>query len=170
MQENGTVTPSIQVAVDPGRLSASGFTLTDVVSTITNNNVRAPGGILYSPNRETNLDVRGDIQDAAERRRTSCSAGGGGAATRTTNAWSTQARLFRIGDVANVTDTYETQRVFAYSTACRASTLDIQKSAEHERGRDLASRAGGAARAAPHVSRRAVHDSQRPVDLHRSSS
>ena len=65
VQQNGTVTPSIQVAVDPHRLSASGFTLTDVVSTLTNNNVRAPGGILYSPNRETNLDVRGDIQDTA---------------------------------------------------------------------------------------------------------
>src|ERR1700761_569488 len=65
VQENGTVTPSIQVAVDPRRLSASGFTLTDIVSTLTNNNVRAPGGILYSPNRETNLDVRGDIQTPA---------------------------------------------------------------------------------------------------------
>ena len=63
VQENGTVTPAIQVAVDPQKMSSSGFTLTDVVTAITNNNVRAPGGILYSPNRETNLDVRGDIQD-----------------------------------------------------------------------------------------------------------
>ena len=63
VQANGTVTPSIQVGVDPQRLSSSGFTLTDIISTITNNNVRAPGGILYAPNRETNLDVRGDIQD-----------------------------------------------------------------------------------------------------------
>jgi multidrug efflux pump subunit AcrB len=63
VQVNGSVTPSIQIDVDPGKLSASGFTLTDVISTITNNNIRAPGGILYAPNRETNLDVRGDIQN-----------------------------------------------------------------------------------------------------------
>ena len=53
--------------VDPHSLSASGFTLTDMVSAITNNNVRSPGGILYSPNRETNLDVRGDIQRRPDR-------------------------------------------------------------------------------------------------------
>ena len=46
VQENGTVTPSIQVNVDPNRLSASGFTLTDIITAITNNNVRAPGGIV----------------------------------------------------------------------------------------------------------------------------
>jgi hydrophobic/amphiphilic exporter-1 (mainly G- bacteria), HAE1 family len=128
VQRNGTVTPSIQVAVDPRRLSASGFTLTDVVSTLTNNNVRAPGGILYSRNRETNLDVRGDIQSATSVSSlllgTSAAAAGG-----TTNVWSTQPRLFRVGDVADVTDTYETQRVFAYSDGIPCVELDIQKSA-----------------------------------------
>ena len=128
VQQNGTVTPSIQVAVDPRKLSASGFTLTDVVSTLTNNNVRAPGGILYSPNRETNLDVRGDIQSA-----TSVSSlllgTSTAAASNTTNVWSTQSRLLRVGDVANVTDTYETQRVYAYSGGIPCVELDIQKSA-----------------------------------------
>ncbi len=128
VQQNGTVTPSIQVAVDPHRLSASGFTLTDVVSTLTNNNVRAPGGILYSPNRETNLDVRGDITDVPSVSNlllgTSSSAAGA-----TTNVWSTQSRLFRVGDVADVTDTYETQRVYAYSDGIPCVELDIQKSA-----------------------------------------
>ncbi len=127
VRQNGTVTPSIQVAVDPHRLSASGFTLTDVVSTLTNNNVRAPGGILYAPNRETNLDVRGDIQSATSVSSlllgTSSDAGSG------TNVWSTQSRLFRVGDVADVTDTYETQRVFAYSGGVPCVELDIQKSA-----------------------------------------
>jgi multidrug efflux pump subunit AcrB len=62
VQDNGVVTPSIQINVDPHKLNASGYTLTDIVSTVTNNNVRAPGGILYSQNRETNLDVRVDFQ------------------------------------------------------------------------------------------------------------
>jgi HAE1 family hydrophobic/amphiphilic exporter-1 len=127
--ENGTVTPSIQVNVDPRRLSSSGFTLTDVVSTITNNNVRAPGGILYSPNRETNLDVRGDIQNVPTVADLLLSNGSGGASTGTTNVFSTQPRYFRVGDIADVTDTYETQRVFAYSGGVPCVTLDVQKSA-----------------------------------------
>jgi HAE1 family hydrophobic/amphiphilic exporter-1 len=127
--ENGTVTPSIQVNVDPRRLSSSGFTLTDVVSTITNNNERAPGGILYSANRETNLDVRGDIQNVPTVADLLLSGGSSGASTGTTNVFSTQPRYFRIADIADVTDTYETQRVFAYSGGIPAITLDIQKSA-----------------------------------------
>jgi HAE1 family hydrophobic/amphiphilic exporter-1 len=128
VQENGTVTPSIQVNVDPRRLTASGFTLTDVVSTITNNNVRSPGGILYSPNRETNLDVRGDIQNVPTVAGLLLS-NGSGAASTATNPWTTQPRLFRISDVADVQDTFETQRVFAYSNGDPCVTLDIQKSA-----------------------------------------
>jgi hydrophobic/amphiphilic exporter-1 (mainly G- bacteria), HAE1 family len=127
VQQNGTVTPSIQVAVDPRRLSASGFTLTDVVSTLTNNNVRAPGGILYTPNRETNLDVRGDITGTSSV--SDLLLGTSSAAATGTNVWSTQSRLFRVGDVADITDTYETQRVFAYSGGTPCVELDIQKSA-----------------------------------------
>jgi HAE1 family hydrophobic/amphiphilic exporter-1 len=128
VQTNGTVTPSIQVSVDPKALVSSGFTLTDIVSTITNNNVRSPGGILYSPNRETNLDVRGDIQDVPT------VAGlllgnGASAAPAGTNTWTAQGRLFRISDVANVSDSFETQRVFATSDGVPGVTLDIQKSA-----------------------------------------
>jgi HAE1 family hydrophobic/amphiphilic exporter-1 len=128
VQENGTVTPSIQVAVDPGKLSSSGFTLTDVVSAITSNNVRAPGGILYSPNRETNLDVRGDIQNVPTVAGLLLGSSGG-AAAGATDPWATSARLFRIGDVASITDSYQTQRVFAYSGGIPCVTLDIQKNA-----------------------------------------
>jgi HAE1 family hydrophobic/amphiphilic exporter-1 len=125
---NGTVTPSIQVAVDPGKLSSSGFTLTDVVSAITNNNVRAPGGIVYSPNRETNLDVRGDIQDARGVSGLLLSSSGVTAGSGT-NAWTTSPRLLRIGDVANVTDAYETQRVYAYAGGAPCIVLAVQKNA-----------------------------------------
>ena len=59
---NGTVTPALEVTVDPQMLSGYGFTANDVVSAIQSNNVRAPGGIAYAPNRETTIDVRGDIQ------------------------------------------------------------------------------------------------------------
>ncbi len=58
----GTVTPALEVTVDPGELSASGYTLNDVVNAIQANNVRAPGGIAYLAQRETTIDVRGDVQ------------------------------------------------------------------------------------------------------------
>ena len=60
----GTVTPALEVTVDPRKLEAHGFVPTDVVSAIQANNVRAPGGIVYQPNRETTIDVRGDTQTA----------------------------------------------------------------------------------------------------------
>src|ERR1700761_2207379 len=58
---NGTVTPALEVTVDPNRLASFGFTNNDVVSAIQANNVRAPGGIAYLGNHETSIDVRGDV-------------------------------------------------------------------------------------------------------------
>jgi HAE1 family hydrophobic/amphiphilic exporter-1 len=59
---SGTVTPALEVTVDPQKLAARGFTPNDVVSAIQANNARAPGGIAYANNRETSIDVRGDVQ------------------------------------------------------------------------------------------------------------
>jgi HAE1 family hydrophobic/amphiphilic exporter-1 len=59
---NGTVTPALEVTIDPQKLQAFGYTPNDVVSSIQSNNVRAPGGIAYLGNHETTIDVRGDIQ------------------------------------------------------------------------------------------------------------
>ncbi len=57
----GTVTPAIEVEVDPQKIAASNFTLGDVVTAISDNNIRAPGGIAYGADRETTIDVRGDV-------------------------------------------------------------------------------------------------------------
>ena len=83
---NGTVTPAIQVEVDPNKLSAQGFTLGDVVTSISSNNIRAPGGIAYGADRETSIDVRGDItnpQTVASLPLFASSAGSTGGATIT---------------------------------------------------------------------------------------
>jgi HAE1 family hydrophobic/amphiphilic exporter-1 len=61
----GSVTPAIEVAVNPNLLASSGLTLNDIVSTISQNNLREPGGIAYLPNHETTIDVRGDVSSAA---------------------------------------------------------------------------------------------------------
>ena len=58
---SGTTQPTFSVIVDPDLLAANNLTLTDVVGSIAPNNVRAPGGYVYQPGRETELDVRGDL-------------------------------------------------------------------------------------------------------------
>jgi HAE1 family hydrophobic/amphiphilic exporter-1 len=59
----GTTTPAFMVTVDPHLLAADNLTVTDVVNAITPNNSRPPGGYVYGPGRETELDVRGDLPD-----------------------------------------------------------------------------------------------------------
>jgi hydrophobic/amphiphilic exporter-1 (mainly G- bacteria), HAE1 family len=61
----GSLTPAIEVQVDPHKLSSAGYTLNDIVSSISQNNNREPGGIAYLSNRETTIDVRGDVQSVA---------------------------------------------------------------------------------------------------------
>jgi HAE1 family hydrophobic/amphiphilic exporter-1 len=57
----GTTQPTFSVIVNPDLLAANNLTVSDVVDAITPNNVRAPGGYVYGPGRETELDVRGDL-------------------------------------------------------------------------------------------------------------
>ena len=59
----GTTQAAYEVLVNPNLLAANNLTLTDVVNAISPNNLRAPGGIIYQPNHETQIDVRGDIFD-----------------------------------------------------------------------------------------------------------
>lgn len=127
VEVNGAVTPSLQVFVSPHAMSASGFTLTDVVNAISENNVRAPGGIAYEPNRETSIDIRGDVttpQSVA-----SLLLGSPPSAGTSTSPFSTSSRLMRVGDVAQVVDAFEPQRVYGYDHGTPAITLDIQKAA-----------------------------------------
>ena len=126
VETNGDVTPAIAVSVDPQKLNASGQTLTDVVNAISQNNVRAPGGIVYGPDRETNVDIRGDVQ--TPRDVSGLLVGSGGSAASGIASWSTSARLLSIGDVAGVTSGYEPQRVYGYTAGAPAIELDIQKS------------------------------------------
>lgn len=124
---NGAVTPSIQVNVNPLAMSASGYTITDVVSAVQNNNVRAPGGIAYASNRETTIDIRGDIQTPETVADLLLGPGEGASNGTTTSAYGTTERLMRVGDVASVVDGFEPQRVYAYDRGEPAITLDVQK-------------------------------------------
>ena len=103
-----------------------------MINAIANNNVRAPGGIVYQPNRETNLDIRGDITDVPSvaglllGNTTTSPAGSSGSSVY---PWTASPRLYRIGDVASVKDAYETQRVYAYTNGKPTVELDVQKAA-----------------------------------------
>jgi hydrophobic/amphiphilic exporter-1 (mainly G- bacteria), HAE1 family len=124
---NGAVTPSIQVQVNPYAMASSGYTISDVVSAVQNNNVRAPGGIAYAPNRETTIDIRGDIQTPETVSDLLLGPGQGSSSGSTTSAYGTTERLLRVGNVANVIDGFEPQRVYAYVRGEPAITLDVQK-------------------------------------------
>ncbi|MBV8356235.1 MAG: efflux RND transporter permease subunit, partial [Candidatus Eremiobacteraeota bacterium] len=135
---NGTVTPAYEVTVDPSRLSAAGLTLTDVVNSIKSNNVHAPGGIVYEPQRETTLDVRADITDAASiadlliqaAPALSGVSATAQAAPGQVNAWTTVAPIRRIGDVATVVTGNEPQRTFATVNGAPSLFLQVQKTAD----------------------------------------
>jgi HAE1 family hydrophobic/amphiphilic exporter-1 len=131
VQENGSVTASIQVNVSPSKLQSSGFTLTDVINAIANNNVRAPGGIVYEPDRETNIDIRGDIQDVPTvgNLLLGNSTTASGSSSSSVYPWNASARLYKVSDVSNISDSYQTQRNFAYTGGTPTIELDVQKAA-----------------------------------------
>jgi HAE1 family hydrophobic/amphiphilic exporter-1 len=130
VEVNGNVTPSLEVSANPNKLLANGLTLEDIVTSISSNNVRAPGGIAYSPNRETNIDIRGDVTDpetVTDLLVTGGTSGDQSSTAPTANAFSQSSRYLRVGDVATVTDTYEPQRVYAYTHGVQSISLDVQK-------------------------------------------
>jgi HAE1 family hydrophobic/amphiphilic exporter-1 len=126
VQASGVVTPSLQVEVDPYKLSASGLTITDVLNSVTGNNVRAPGGISYAPNRETNIDIRGDLS-TPESVAGLLLEGQSSQPSSDLNRWTALPRLYHVGDVAAVVDGFEPRRSFAYYNGSPAITLNVQK-------------------------------------------
>ncbi len=127
VEANGSVTPSLQVTVHPNALSASGYTITNITSTIAANNVRAPGGIVYGADRETNVDVRGDVTTPQSVAGLLLAGGPAAPSTTTASAFGASQRLFAIGNVATVTDANEPQRVYAFTHGRPSIALDVQK-------------------------------------------
>ena len=145
----GDVTPAYEIQVDPIKLAASGLTLDDVISTVANGNARVPGGFVYEPNRETTIDVRGDITDIATVARlpinvssgASAQSGNGGSTANgqangagllglpgTVDTWTASDAVRRIADVATVIAGYEPRRQYAQINGQPGLFLQIQKS------------------------------------------
>jgi HAE1 family hydrophobic/amphiphilic exporter-1 len=140
VNEGGNVTPAYEVTVDPQKLVGNNLTLTDVVNTVSANNIRAPGGIVYGPNRETNVDIRGDIITPASilglpisaptATGASQTAGAVGGNAGTIDPWTSATAVLRISDVASVADSYEPRRQAATVNGLNGVFLQIQKASD----------------------------------------
>jgi HAE1 family hydrophobic/amphiphilic exporter-1 len=148
----GVVTPAYEVVVDPVRLAAENLTIDDVINTLQADNQRVPGGFAYEPNRQTTIDVRGDIQDLDSVRNLAViQASGSGAAGAIANStgaqvenmrgglsalagvvnpWSAANSVVHIGDVATVNEGYEPQLEAAHINGRAGLFLQVQKSAD----------------------------------------
>jgi hydrophobic/amphiphilic exporter-1 (mainly G- bacteria), HAE1 family len=145
----GVVTPAYEIEVDPTKLAAYNLTLNDVINTVTNDNQRVPGGFAYEPNRQTTIDVRGDITSLSTVRNlaiipttgtgtsTSQSAGqvndiNGGVSSLpgSVNPWTASNSVVRIGDVATVTSSNEPQLQFARISGESGLFLQLQKTSQ----------------------------------------
>jgi HAE1 family hydrophobic/amphiphilic exporter-1 len=129
----GTVTPAYEVNANPYKLAAANLTLTDLYNTIANSNLRAPGGYVYQPNRQTSVDIRGDIQDPNSildlplAPSSSASSAAVPATAGTTDPWTTGSGTYRVRDVASVVDGYEPRLAYAQVNGTPAVFLQVQK-------------------------------------------
>ena len=145
----GSVTPAYEVVVDPVRLAAANLTLNDVVGTLQTDNQRVPGGFAYEPNRQTTIDIRGDIQSLDSVRNLAIVRAGGALASvanstgaqvedykggmaalpGVVNPWSASNSVVRVGDVATVTESYEPRLQYAHISGETGLFMQVQKSA-----------------------------------------
>ncbi|MDB5073522.1 MAG: acriflavin resistance protein, partial [Candidatus Eremiobacteraeota bacterium] len=142
----GGATPAYEVVVDPQKLAAASLTLNDVVSTVGSSNTRAAGGTAYGRDRQTQIDIRGDINSpqsisylpiappgAAGSTTTttlpSTTSGSLSARTGTTNPWTSAPQVLRIGDVATVADSYMPRQLNGFVNGVNGVFLSVQKTA-----------------------------------------
>jgi hydrophobic/amphiphilic exporter-1 (mainly G- bacteria), HAE1 family len=130
----GTVTPAYEVNADPFKLAAANLTLTDLYDTIANGNLRAPGGYVYGSNRQTSIDIRGDIQDPNSLLDLPIAPSSAPSTTSpvpatpgATDPWTTGSGVFRVRDVASVVDGYEPRLTYAQVNGTPGIFLQVQK-------------------------------------------
>ncbi|MBD5635218.1 MAG: efflux RND transporter permease subunit, partial [Candidatus Eremiobacteraeota bacterium] len=145
----GDVTPAYEIQVDPNKLESAGLTLDDVIGTVSADNARVPGGIAYEANRETSIDVRGDITDINTVARlpilptgsnATASTGAAGsiangvdsgsgttALAGTVDPWTASDSVRRISDVATTVAGFEPRRQYARIDGQPGLFLQVQK-------------------------------------------
>jgi HAE1 family hydrophobic/amphiphilic exporter-1 len=139
----GGATPAYEVVVDPQKLAAANLTLNDLITTIGSSNTRAAGGTAYGRDRETAIDIRGDIfrpqsieylpvaapaSSTSTASTPSVTSGNLSAGTGTTDPWTSAPQILRVGDVANVVNGYEPRVMNASINGINGVFLSVQKS------------------------------------------
>jgi HAE1 family hydrophobic/amphiphilic exporter-1 len=125
----GSVTPAYEVVVDPAKISAYNLTLNDLITTVGASNTRAPGGIAYEQDRETQIDIRGDITSPESILGLPISAPSSNTPTPLTglDPWTSATQVLRVGDVASVVNGYEPRRQFASINGIGGLFMQVQK-------------------------------------------
>jgi HAE1 family hydrophobic/amphiphilic exporter-1 len=144
----GVVTPAYEILVDPAKLAADNLTLNDVINTVSTNNTRVPGGYAYESNRQTTVDVRGDVTTLDSVRNLPIIPTGSSSQTNQlpgqvqnyngglsslpgqVNPWSASNSIVRVGDVATVTSGYEPRLQIAHISGKPGLFVQIQKTAQ----------------------------------------
>jgi HAE1 family hydrophobic/amphiphilic exporter-1 len=133
----GSVTPAYEVQVDPQRLTAAGLTLNDMIAAVQGQNQRVPGGVVYEPNRETTIDVRGDITDPQTLANlpvagptVASAANGIGALPGAIDAWTASNAVYRVGNLATVVAGNEPRTQFAQINGTAGLFISVQKSSD----------------------------------------
>ncbi|MBV8531198.1 MAG: efflux RND transporter permease subunit [Candidatus Eremiobacteraeota bacterium] len=179
----GVVTPAYEVIVDPRRLAAANLTIDDVINTLAADNQRVPGGFAYEPNRQTTIDIRGDIQNLDSVRNLAIVPAGGstvlGALANSTGAqvenfrgglsalpgvvdpWTAQNAVVHIGDVATVSESYEPRLEAAHINGQSGLFLQVQKSADASE----VDASNNALRALPQIERQFAEISFRVINV-----
>jgi multidrug efflux pump subunit AcrB len=167
----GSVTPAYEVVADPAKISAYNLTLNDLISTVGASNTRAPGGIAYEQDRETQIDIRGDITSPESLLGLPISAPSSNTGTPLAglDPWTSATQVLRVGDVASVVDGYEPRRQYASINGDRGRVHAGPEGLGCFRGHRLEQRLGGAAAHPGAVPRHQLQRHQRPVQVHRTA-
>ncbi len=144
----GLVTPAYEIQVDPAKLAAANLTLNDVINTVSTDNQRVPGGFAYEPNRQTTIDVRGDITTLDNVRNLPIIVSGASSQSNQlpgqveninggisslpgqVNPWTASNSVVRIGDIATVTSGYEPRLQIAHISGKPGLFLQMQKTSQ----------------------------------------
>jgi len=109
----GGMQPAVRVQADPTTLAAMGLTLEDVKSALTSSSVDQPKGVLDAKGQALAVDATDQLSNADQYKQLIINYQNGSAV--------------RLGDVANVFDDVENERVAAWTSGTRSVLMIIRK-------------------------------------------
>ena len=113
VQVFGSQIYSPHVQVDPRRLAAYGIGMDEVVKAVRDANVNQPTGTLYGPKRAYNVKVNGQLMNADELRPTIVAFRNGSPV--------------RLGDIGDVIDSVQTDKIASWYNTKRGVILAVQR-------------------------------------------